>query len=92
MEELTTDGMPADLRLVTNRAADPVDVLLVGRDARSRSPDAQGGPRDRQVGPRQGPCPMGAAADLTEAELIDLLSVLRFDLPRDVVWSRSACG
>lgn len=83
---LTTDGSGADLRLVTNRAADPADVLLVGRDARTGllMPKADSGTAKSDRGKARSR--WAQAADLTEAELIDLLSVLRFDLPLDVVW------
>ncbi|NHI08648.1 hypothetical protein STPH2_4013 [Streptomyces sp. KO7888] len=85
-KQLTADGGSADLRLVTNRAADPEDALVAGRDARTGllMPKAAigGAKSDRGKARAQ----WAQEAGLTETELIDLLSVLRFDLPLDVVW------
>ncbi|GAA4300089.1 SAVED domain-containing protein [Actinomadura luteofluorescens] len=83
---LTADSGSADLRLVTNRAADPEDVLMAGRDARTGlliPKAAMGGARSNRGKAR---ARWAQEAGLTEAELIDLLSVLRFDLPLDMVW------
>ncbi len=85
-KELTADGRSADLRLVTNRAADPEDDLMAGRDARTgllMPKAAIGGARSDRGKAR---ARWAQEAGLTEAELIDLLSVLRFDLPLDMVW------
>ncbi|KOY58710.1 SAVED domain-containing protein [Streptomyces sp. XY332] len=81
---LTSDGGSADLRLVTNRAADPKDVLVAGRDARTGlliPKAAVGGARSDRGKAR---ARWAQEAGLTEAELIGLLSVLRFDLPLDM--------
>ncbi|EQD84155.1 SAVED domain-containing protein [Saccharopolyspora erythraea] len=83
---LTADGGSADLRLVTNRAADSEDGLMAGRDARTgllMPRAAVGGARSDRGKAR---ARWAQEAGLTEAELIDLLSVLRFDLPLDMVW------
>ncbi|MFB7475912.1 SAVED domain-containing protein [Kitasatospora sp. NPDC056184] len=83
---LTADGGSADLRLVTNRAADPKDELVAGRDARTgllMPKAAIGGARSDRGKAR---ARWAQVAGLTEAELLDLLSVLRFDLPLDMVW------
>ncbi|MFJ9680974.1 SAVED domain-containing protein [Streptomyces sp. NPDC101194] len=85
-KKLTADGSSADLRLVTNRAADPEDDLVAGRDARTgllMPKAAVGGARSDRGKARTR---WAQEAGLTEAELIDLLSVLRFDLPLDMVW------
>ncbi|MFJ2186422.1 SAVED domain-containing protein [Kitasatospora sp. NPDC087861] len=85
-KKLTADGGSIDLRLVTNRAADPTDDLVAGRDARTgllMPKAAIGGPRsDRGKARAQ----WAQKAGLTETELLDLLSVLRFDLPLDMAW------
>ncbi|GAA0927310.1 SAVED domain-containing protein [Streptomyces thermoalcalitolerans] len=83
---LTSGGDSVDLRLVTNRAADPKDHLLAGRDARTgllMPKAALGGSRSDRGKAR---ARWAQEAGLTEAELIELLSVLRFDLPLDMVW------
>ncbi|MCP3771550.1 MULTISPECIES: SAVED domain-containing protein [unclassified Streptomyces] len=80
---LTADGMPADLVLSTNRAPDPTDPLVAVRDSRSQlmMPKAGlQGPRSA-LGAARIRC--AAAAGLSEDELRELLSVLRFDLARD---------
>lgn len=85
-KELTANGDSADLRLVTNRAADPMDKLVAFRDARTGllTPKAAlDGPKSDRGKARTR---WAQAAGLTEAELLDLLSVLRFDLPLDMVW------
>jgi hypothetical protein len=83
--ELTADGGSADVRLVTNRAADPEDDLMAGRDARTgllMPKAAVGGAKSLRGKAR---ARWAQEAGVTEAELIDLLSVLRFDLPLDMV-------
>ncbi|MFC4329165.1 SAVED domain-containing protein [Streptomyces andamanensis] len=83
---LTADDGSADLRLVTNRAADPEDDLMAGRDARTGllMPKAAVGGSNSLRGKAR--ARWAQEAGMTEAELIDLLSVLRFDLPLDMVW------
>jgi hypothetical protein len=85
-KELTVENGSTDLRLVTNRAGDPTDSLVAGRDARTgllMPKAAMGGPRSERGKAR---ARWAQEAGLTEAELLDLLSVLRFDLPLDMTW------
>ncbi len=81
--QLTADGTPVDLALISNRAADSGDPLVSLRDSRTQllMPKAgQQGPRSARGTARRR---WAVGADLTEAELRDLLEVLRFDLARD---------
>ena len=81
--QLTDAGEPVELSIVTNRAPDPADPLISGRDARTRLllPRAgKGGPASAQGRARAA---WAKAAGLTEAELLELLAVLDFDLARD---------
>ena len=81
--DLTKAGNPAELAIVTNRAPDPADPLVSARDARTRRllpRAATGGPRSARGKTRAA---WAQAAGLTEAELLDLLEVLEFDLARD---------
>ena len=81
--ELTATGDPVELAIITNRAPDPADPLISGRDARTRLllPRASaGGPASARGKARAA---WAKAASLTEAELLDLLAVLDFDLARD---------
>jgi hypothetical protein len=80
---LTVDGQPADLALISNRTADPGDPLVSLRDARTGLllPRADvGGPRSA-VGKAR--ARWGEAAGLDDAELRELLALLRFDTGRD---------
>jgi len=81
--QLTAAGEPVELAIVTNRAPDPADPLVSGRDARTRLllPRAgQGGPSSARGRARAS---WAKAADVTETELLELLAVLDFDLARD---------
>jgi hypothetical protein len=81
--QLTSTCNQVELAIVTNRAPDPADPLISGRDARTRLllPRAQeGGPKSARGKARAA---WAAAAGLTETELLDLLAVLDFDLARD---------
>lgn len=81
---LSADGTLADLALITNRAPDPDDPLIAGRDSRTQllmPRAAEGGPKSA-VG--QARTRWAASAALTETELRDLLSHLRFDVARDL--------
>jgi hypothetical protein len=81
--KLTAQGDPVDLALITNRAPDPADLLISGRDARTRLllPRAgEGGPGSARGRAR---AQWASAADLTETELLELLAVLDFDIARD---------
>jgi hypothetical protein len=81
--QLTNTGDPVELALITNRAPDPGDPLISGRDARTRLllPRAsQGGPASARGEARAA---WAQAAGLSEAEVLELLAVLDFDLARD---------
>lgn len=80
---LSTHGEPIELAIVTNRAPDPADPLVRLRDARTRlllPKAAEGGPRSGRGKARAS---WAQAVSLTEAELLELLAVLDFDLARD---------
>jgi hypothetical protein len=81
--QLSTAEGAAELAIITNRAPDPADPLISGRDSRTRLllPRAgQGGPRSASGRARAA---WAKDAGLTETELMDLLAVLDFDLARD---------
>jgi hypothetical protein len=81
--KLTAAGEPVELAIITNRAPDPTDPLISGRDARTRRllPQAAlGGPRSDRGKARAA---WARAAGLTETELLDLLAVLDIDAARD---------
>lgn len=81
--QLTSAGEPVELAIVTNRAPDPADPLISGRDARTRLllPRAgKGGPASARGRARTD---WAQAAGLSEEELLKLLTVLDFDLARD---------
>ena len=69
---LTASGEPVDLAIVTNRAADPTDVLVTGRDARTGlllPAAAQNTANSARGRARQ---QWAIAADLSVPELVDL--------------------
>jgi SMODS-associated and fused to various effectors sensor domain len=81
--QLTGAGDPVELAIVTNRAPDPADPLISGRDARTRRllPRAgEGGPASARGKARAA---WAKAVGLSEAELLEVLEVLDFDLARD---------
>jgi hypothetical protein len=81
--KLTAVANPVELAIVTNRAPDPADPLISGRDARTRlllPRAAEGGSRSARGRVRAS---WAKAANLTETELLELLAVLDFDLARD---------
>jgi hypothetical protein len=81
--QLSRQGEPVELAIITNRAPDPSDVLIAGRDARTgllRPAAEEGGPRSARGAARR---QWAQASGLTELELLDLLGVLVFDLSRD---------
>ncbi|MDX3760106.1 MULTISPECIES: SAVED domain-containing protein [Streptomyces] len=80
---LTADGMPADLVLSTNRAPDPADPLVAVRDSRSQLLMPKAGLRGPRSALGAARARWAAAAGLSEDELRELLSLLRFDLARD---------
>jgi SMODS-associated and fused to various effectors sensor domain len=80
---LSQPGEPIELALITNRTPDSDDPLIAGRDARTRLllPSAEhSGPNSARGKARAA---WAAAAELTEAELLELLGVLHFDLARN---------
>ncbi|MCX5215605.1 SAVED domain-containing protein [Kitasatospora sp. NBC_00240] len=90
--QLTADGDSADLVLATNRAPDPSDELVAVRDARTgllMPKAAAGGPASRLGRARTR---WAQAAGLTESELGELLSTLRFDLAQDMIRYQESLG
>ncbi|MGW6914714.1 SAVED domain-containing protein [Kitasatospora sp. NPDC054939] len=83
--QLTAEGDSADLVLATNRAPDPSDELVAVRDARTGllMPKAATGRPGSKLGRAR--ARWAQAAGLTESELGELLSTLRFDLAQDMV-------
>lgn len=81
--KLAGQGAPVELAIISNRAPDPSDALISGRDSRTgllRPAVEAGGPRSARGAAR---IRWAKAAGLTEVELLDLLGVLVFDLARD---------
>lgn len=92
LELLNRGNLGADLVLMTNRAADPGDHLLRGRDSRTQLllPAAgEGGPQSHRGKARTAWC---KATGLTSEQLLDLLSCWRFDLARDVTHLEELVG
>jgi len=82
--ELTKDGTPAEMRLTTNRNADPDDTLIAdrdGRDGRLLPRAAQGGHRSDRGKARTA---WAEEAKTDEAHLLDLLAHLHFDIAYDL--------
>jgi len=80
---LSRNGDGVELAIVTNRQADPNDVLVSHRDSRTQllMPRAgEGGPRSA-VG--QSRAQWATVGGMSESELLELLGVLRFQLGRD---------
>ncbi len=80
---LAPSGESVELAIVTNRLPDPTDRLVAGRDSRTRLllPKAgEGGPSSVLGEERR---QWADAAGLSDAELLQLLAVLDFDLGRD---------
>ncbi|MFG3053608.1 SAVED domain-containing protein [Kitasatospora sp. NPDC048239] len=91
-QKLTADGDSADLVLATNRAPDPSDELVAVRDARTGllMPKAAAGGPNSKLGKAR--ARWAQAAGLTEIELGELLSALRFDLAQDMVRYQETLG
>lgn len=83
-QRLTVSRDPVDLRIVTNRAPDPTDILVAGRDARTGLllPKAAGQTATSDRGKARSA--WADAAGIDEGRLLELLSVLHFDLSRDL--------
>lgn len=81
---LTAGGTPAEMRLITNRNADPNDILVTDRDGRN----GRLWPRAAQGGPNSGRGKARAAwaaeAQTDEDHLLDLLAHLHFDIAYDL--------
>lgn len=83
-EQLTEDGTPVDIALLSNRSPDAQDPLISLRDSRTQllvPKAARQGPRSKKG---QARARWAEGAGLSEEKLLDLLKVLRFDLARDV--------
>lgn len=81
---LTADGTPAEMRLITNRNADPNDILVTDRDGRNGRllpRAAQGGPKSDRGKARAA---WAAEAQTDENHLLDLLAHLHFDIAYDL--------
>lgn len=81
--DLSRNGDPLELVIVTNRQADPRDLLVAGRDSRTRllMPRAgEGGPRSAAGKAR---AKWATAVGITEPELVELLGALQFQIGRD---------
>ncbi|HEY3407081.1 MAG TPA: SAVED domain-containing protein [Propionicimonas sp.] len=81
---LTADGAPAEMRLITNRNADPNDILVSDRDGRNGRllpRAAQGGPKSDRGKARAA---WAAEAQTDEEHLLDLLAHLHFDIAYDL--------
>jgi len=80
---LSQDGDGVELAIVTNRQADPNDLLVSHRDSRTQllMPRAGEGGARSSVGKSR--AQWATAAGVTEPELLELLGVLRFQLGRD---------
>lgn len=96
---LTAAGTPVEMRLVTNRNADPNDILVADRDGRNGHlvPRAAQGGRKSDRGKAR--ASWAAEAQTDEDGLLDLLAHLHFDiaydldrLRRDVSLLMTACG
>ncbi|MEU9014750.1 SAVED domain-containing protein [Streptomyces sp. NPDC048479] len=81
---LTADGIDVDLALITNRAPDPSDPLIAVRDARTQLlvPKGAEGTERSKIGKAR--ARWAENAGLSDTELHDLLSHLRFDLSREL--------
>lgn len=82
--ELTAGGTPAEMRLITNRNADPNDILVTDRDGRNGRlvpRAAQGGPKSDRGKARAA---WAAEAQTDEDRLLDLLAHLHFDIAYDL--------
>lgn len=81
---LRAAGDTVDMSLITNRSIDPSDKLVAGRDARSGLllPKAALGSARSALGKQRRA--WAEAAGITEAELLDLLAVLKFETGHDV--------
>jgi len=87
-QQLTKDGAPVDLALLTNRSPDAADPLVQLRRSETQlllPKAAQQGPNSKRGQARKR---WAKGAGLSEEQLLELLQVLRFDLARDVAHLR----
>ncbi|MFJ8561910.1 MULTISPECIES: SAVED domain-containing protein [Streptomyces] len=84
-KQLTADGGSVELHLVTNRAADPADDLVKVCDARTGLLMPKAGVGGDKSDRGKARARWAEEAALTETELLDLLSVLHFDLSVNMV-------
>ncbi len=87
---LADAGEPVDLRLTTNRAPDPGDALLAGRDARTNllMPAAAAGGAQSARGKLR--AVWEATTGLSPEELLRFLRVLHLDVARDLAYVEEA--
>jgi hypothetical protein len=81
---LTGAGIPAEMRFITNRNADPNDILVRdrdGRDGRLLPRATQGGPKSDRGKARAA---WAAEAQTDEEHLLELLAHLHFDIAYDL--------
>lgn len=81
---LTQDGTPVEMRLLTNRNIDPNDALMTdrdGRDGRLLPRAAQGGPNSDRGKARAA---WATTANTDEVGLLALLADLHFDVAYDI--------
>lgn len=82
--KLTEEGDAVDLAIVTNRTADHGDVLLAGRDARTGLLLPRAAEQGAKSARGKQRAIWAAHTGLPEPALLELLSVLRFDVGRDL--------
>lgn len=82
-QDLTTNGEPFDLRLISNRAPDPHDPLVALRDSRTQLLLPQAGTRGPASRLGQARQRWASGLNTTEEELLRFLGKLRFDIARD---------
>lgn len=80
--QFTLSGEPVEVAIVSNRQPDPSDVLLAGRDARTRLLVPRGAGSGKDLARAR--AAWATAAGLSEEELLRLLGVLDVDVGRDV--------
>ncbi|MFE2541007.1 SAVED domain-containing protein [Actinacidiphila glaucinigra] len=86
--QLAEDDTPVDLVLLSNRSPDATDPLVSLRDSRTQLLVPKAGQQGPRSSKGQARCRWAEGTGLTEEELLKLLSVLRFDLARDVLHLR----
>jgi hypothetical protein len=82
--EVSRDGVPVDLVLMTNRAPSATDALLAGRDARTGLLMPAAGEQTRHSARGKARAVWAGASGLAEDQLLAMLNVLRFETARDL--------